>query len=194
MKHNFHDKFLATLTPYWIDTNDEIYFDPLAGTNSNYGETRRRGVEYEGRIDLQKFFSLLYLDKIELISNYNFEDARFVKGNNHKKFIPGVPRNQAGGGILIGFLKNFDFSLMYRYVGSQFAINDLANAITPNKHYAVLDGKLSFKQKNYEIFAGINNILNEFYTPYITYSTFNGNKALFPAPGRNFNMGVNIKF
>lgn len=194
VKHNFDDKALVTLTPYWIDNNDEIFFDPAAGSNSNYGETRRRGVEYEGRLDIHRFFPLGSIDSLELVSNYGFQDVRFVKGDNHKKFVPGVPRHQAGGGILIGFLENFDFSLMYQYTGSQFAINDVANTVTPNKHYSLLDAKVAFRHNNLEIFAGINNILNEYYTPYVTYSSFSGARNFFPAPGRNFDMGVNIKF
>ena len=58
--------------------------------------------------------------------------------------------------------------------------------------YFVLDGKMSYSLKNFEIFGEINNVLGEKYSTYV--SSFGTTKYYYPAPERNFMFGVDLKF
>jgi iron complex outermembrane receptor protein len=194
IKHNFNDKMILTVTPYWLDLKNEIFFDPVTFANSNYDKTRRVGLEVGQKIDLLEFLSIEPLHKLELFNNYTYQNARFIDGANDDKDIPMAPRYQVTSGLTAGFLKYFNASLMGHYVGSRFAINDTANSTAPVKPYYVLDSKFSFEHDNLEVFVGINNMADELYSSYVSKSTFSSTKSYFPAPERNYSFGVNMKF
>lgn len=59
----------------------------------------------------------------------------------------------------------------------------VATANVPATTYFLMDGKLLWSQKKYEVFASANNIFNTIYSDYIG----------LPQPGVNFNVGVRIK-
>ena len=124
VKHNYKDKSLIHVTPYWMDLKDEIFFDPVNFVNSNYDKTRRVGVEVGQQTDIQKFVEVDFLDKLEFFTNYTYQQPTFRKGANNKKDIPIVPRHQASAGLITQFFKHYNASLIGRYVGSRFAIND----------------------------------------------------------------------
>ncbi len=194
VKHNFNDTVILGITPYWIVNKNELYLDPLSFENKNYDKTSRNGIEFDQRVDLLKFVDLGFLKKLESITSYTYQDARFDKGPNNGKFIPLVPMHQATETISAQFLESYHLSLTERFVGSRYAISDLQNSTAPIKPYEVLDAKVAYKRKNYEIYAAANNILDMRYYTYVAKSGFSANKSYFPALERNFSMGVDIKF
>ena len=85
-------------------------------------------------------------------------------------------------------------SLLGRYVGSKYAINDTGNALAKAKGSFVTDLKLSYDRDEYEIFMSANNIFSRDYN---NYEATNGALTaydVFPAPEENFLFGVNVKF
>lgn len=197
IKHNFNNVALASLTPYYMIIDNEIFFDPtngFFGSNSNYDKTRRYGFELDGKVDLNHFMKLDFLDKWELFSNYTYQNPRFDEGANDGKDIPMVPRHQATAGTTVKFLDYFNFSLIGKYTGSRFAINDTLNETSPAKPYYVLDARLAYERDSLEFYVNINNILNELYAPYLVKSTSSTTKDAYPAPETNFVVGVNLKF
>ncbi len=194
IKHDLNDAVIVTVTPYQIDLNDEIFFDPVTFANSNYNETRRRGVEVGQQADLLKFFDLEKLSKLEFFTNYTYENAEFVDGIYDGKDIPLVPRHQTDVGVTVGFLKNYNVSLIGHYVGSRFAINDTNNDTPPVKPYYVMDTKLSYDRDLFGFFVAVNNIFDKKYYSYVSKSTFSTAKSYFPAPERNFTVGASVKF
>jgi iron complex outermembrane receptor protein len=194
IKHNFNDKMIVTVTPYWMDLKNEIFFDPVTFANSNYDKTRRVGLEVGQKIDILEFFKIEELNKLEFFTNYAYQNSRFIKGANDQKEIPMAPRYQVTSGLTAGFLKYFNASLLGHYVGSRFAINDNLNATAAIKPYYVLDSKFSFEHDNLEVFVGINNMADRLYSSYVAKSTFSSTKSYFPAPERNYSFGVNLKF
>jgi len=193
-KHNFDDKVIAYVTPYWIDNKNEIFFDPANFINSNYDKTRRVGVEFGQQTDIEKFFEVEFLDKLGFFSNYTYQVPKFNGGTNDKKFIPLTPRHQASAGLVTRFWGFYNASLIGRYVGSRFAINDTGNTTSPSKPYAVLDAKVSYERDQLEVFLALNNILDNQYSPYVVKSAFSNAKDLYPAPEFNMTLGVNVKF
>lgn len=194
LKHNFDDKVIVNVTPYWIDLKNEILFDPVKFVNTNYDKTRRVGVEAGEQVDLLKFFDVGFLDKWEFFANYTYQNPQFNGGANDGKDIPIVPRHQVSTGMITEFFKNYHISLMGRYVGSRFAINDTLNTTPPIKPYYVLDGKLAYKRDEFEAYVAINNMLDKKYFSYVAKSAFSNAKDFYPAAKQNLTVGVNLKF
>lgn len=193
IKHNFDDKITAQVTPYWIDIEDEIYYDPRTFANSNYDKTRRIGVEAGNTVNVLKFLDVGFLDKLEFFSNYTYQNPQFNKGTNDGKDIPLAPRHQVSSGMNLGFWDHFRLSLLAKYVGSRFAISDIENVTSPIKPYSVVDSKIVYTNDDLEIYAAVNNMFDELYEENAVYvsgfTTFH-----YPSPERNFTAGVNLKF
>lgn len=193
IKHNWDDKIIAQVTPYWIDIDNEIYFDPRTFTNSNYDKTRRIGLEVGNTVDILKFCDVDFLDKLEFFSNYTYQDPQFNQGTNEGKDIPLAPRHHISSGLTLGFLDHVQASLLAKYVGSRFAISDIENVGSRLKPYYVVDSKLSYRGENFEVYAAINNMFNQLYEENTVFVSGLGNFH-YPSPGRNFTAGVNLKF
>jgi len=197
IKHNFDDVALVSVTPYWMITNNEIFFDPsngFFGSNSNYDKTYRQGVEVGSKLDLNHFLKWGFLDKFEFSTNYTYQNPEFGEGINEGKYIPMTPHHQATGGVTTRFMKHYNLALVGKYTGSRFAINDTLNVTSPAKPYYVLDLRLAYEYDLMEIYLNVNNILNSKYSPYVVKSTTSTVKDEFPAPETNFTAGVNLKF
>ena len=198
VKHNFDNKAIVSVTPYIIDTDNEIFFDPtngFFGSNSNYDKIRRSGVEVGSRFDFKEFFeNLAFFEEMEYYANYTYQKPELQEGNNDGKEVPFVPHHQASTGIVVKFLKNFHVSLLGRYVGSRFAINDTGNQLPKAKPYFVTDFHIAFKKKNYEIFMKINNLFDEKYETYHATNNALTVRDVYPAPEMNFLWGVNVEY
>lgn len=192
IKHDFNDTVVGTLTLYQIDLNNEIFFDPATFANTNYNETRRRGIDVGQRTDVLKFVSVEQLDKLEFYANYTYLNAEFYKGVYDKNEIPMVPQNQVNAGLVFGFFKNYNASFNGRYIGNRYAINDQANARGKVKPLVVMDARLAFDRDPVEIFFAVNNLLDKKYNSYEV--VFGSARDHFPAPERNFTVGMNLKF
>ena len=180
-----------------MDNRNEIFFDPTQGffgANSNYEKTRRVGVEVGQETNIHKLIQIHSLDKLRWVTNYTYQNPRFNEGTNDKKQIPLVPHHQISNSLVTEFWKNYQLSLTDNYVSSQFAINDTANATPLLKPYMTVDSKLTYRNKNFEIYGAVNNIFNQYYSSLATKSTSSTAKSFFPSPTRNFTIGVNYKF
>lgn len=197
VKHNFNDVALVSVTPYWMVNDNEVFFDPtngFFGSNSNYDKTRRFGVEAGSNVDANRFLKFGFLDKLDVFTNYTYQDARFAKGPSDGKEIPMTPHHQVASGIMARFLDYYHAGLIGRYTGARFAINDITNVTSEAKPYYVMDVKLSYDRDPLEIYVNINNILNEQYSSYVVKSVSTTVKNEFPAPETNFTVGANLKF
>jgi len=197
VKHNHKDISEYSATYYVMFTNNEIFFNPQSGffgSNDNYDKTRRYGFEIEQKTNILKLYPIDFLDRLRVTTNYTYQDAKFLDGANGGKFIPFVPEHQANVGMTVGFLKHFNASLSGQFVGSRFSINDTANVTSKVKPYMTLNTKLTYNRKNMELFAGVNNITNEDYFSYVVKPVSSNAKDYYPAAGRNYNIGLTLKF
>ena len=190
IKHNLNNVTTITITPYWIDNKNEIYLDPNTYINSNYGHTRRVGVEFEQETDLLKIFQAP-LDTLTFNTSFTYQDPVFVGGPYNGSTIPMVPYTQGTTGFDLGFLKHFIFTANERFTGQEYASGDVQNQNSRSKQYWTSDIKLSYDLKYLDLFIGVNNIFNEFYNNYtILYPP----KYYYPAVGRTFLGGLKLKF
>lgn len=197
LKHNINDKVTLSVTPYWIDVKNEIYYNPNGGNfgwgaNENYDNTRRIGVELGSRFNILNIFDLAFLDRCEFFANYTYQNPQFADGAYDGKDVPLVARHQAQSGLTVGFFDNFNVSLLGRFIGSRFVGSDTSNALSPLKPYYVVDGKIAYNNNNLEVYAEVNNIFEEQYSTYVT--SYGTTKYFYPAEEKNFNVGMKLKF
>ncbi|MBU4343214.1 MAG: TonB-dependent receptor [Candidatus Omnitrophica bacterium] len=196
IRHNFDDLALIAITPYWIDIKDEIYVNPYPspGQNENYDKTRRKGVEMGIDLDLSRFIDLSYIDKTVLHANYTCQQAQFKGGDYGSNDIPMTPRHQAVAGLSAELHKNYNLSLTGRYIGERYAINDTRNETPKMKDCFTMDSKLSYNNDSLNVYACVNNIFGEKYFTYAAKSSSSNKKDYYPAPERNFEVGISYKF
>lgn len=198
IKQTWHNAMTVSVTPYVLKLHHEIFYDPSAGggfgANSNYGKTRRVGVEVHDRLDLARLVDTGRFDRFVLTAGYTYEDAQFIGGADAGKYVPEAPRNQADAGISLQYAKKLGLDLTGRYIGRQFAINDTANATPPIKAYFVFDGKVSWRFRRARVFLAVNNIFDKQYDTYVSKSASSVTKDYYPAPGRNVMVGMDVRF
>jgi iron complex outermembrane receptor protein len=196
IKHNLNDITSLTITPYWMDNKNEIFYDPYNvyfGSNNNYGHTRRIGIEFSQETDLLKMLPAR-LDKLTFNTSFTYQDPIFIGGPYNHSTIPGVPNTQATAGVAVGFLKHFIFTANEKFTGQKYAIDDVTNETARDKQYWITDLKLSYKLKMAELFVGVDNLFNEFYNDYTVMSTTSTDKVYYSAPGRTMLGGIKLKF
>ncbi|MFH1783057.1 MAG: TonB-dependent receptor [Candidatus Omnitrophota bacterium] len=197
IKHDFDNKAKIKLTPYLIDIKNEIYLNPSVwpGNNDNYDKTRRKGLEVGVEANIKDILEIDFLDKLSLSANYNYQEPKFKDGSFSGKYIPFVPKHSFNTVLEVGVFDGLNISASGRFIGDRYAINDTSNVASKVKNSFVCDTRLYFIKKYYEIYAGINNIFNEKYFDYAVKPTGAGTaKDYYPAPERNFEVGVKCKF
>lgn len=166
------------LALFQMTNQQEIYYDN--SVNRNYQDaTQRRGVELEGRFKPN--------DSLSLSANFGYIDARFV-GSGVR--MPLAPELKAQTGVLWHAASELSFSVSAEYVGAR---NNGANLSEtdhqPNlKAYQKVDLKAFYQIGGAEIFAGINNLFNDYYET----SAYGG--SFYPMPGRHAYAGLTYTF
>jgi outer membrane receptor protein involved in Fe transport len=179
LRHSLAERGELSLTVFEVTTENEIFFDNINQVNRNFEQdTRRRGVEAE--------FRLYPLASLYVWGNYTYLEAKF-KGLD--TFVPLVPEHSAALGLEWRLFKTLLLAVSGTYVDSKFDGNDLTNErFAKIDAYTVVDTKLTWTWKQVEVFAGINNIFDEF------YSTLAFSETYFTMPTRNYFGGLQWRF
>jgi len=180
-------KYISLKADYYImDLNNEIYYDPLTFQNSSYDHTIHHGLELE--TDLYVF------DSLHVYGNYTFAKSFFVGGTFAGNEIPLVPRHKFSSGFDYTFMNSLTFRYDATYVGERRFINDLQNNMPKLKSYMVHNVGLSYRKYGLEIFGAINNIFDAEYSEYGVLDFTLTRPGIYPAPRRNFLIGVSYRF
>lgn len=191
IRHFFTPDLMASLTLFHAKIKDEIFLDPTPapffGTNSNHPETLHRGVEVGARVDLFK--------KLTLSGNYTYEKATFETDPFEGNDIPAVPRHKANFGLRVhDMVPGLVFSADYNYVGSSFLISDQANQLKKLDNYFTINARLSYEWKILRTFVGVNNLTDEKYSEYGVAGAGGTTRNFYPAPERNWEVGIALIF
>lgn len=198
VRHAFGRLATLSVVPYWIDIEDEIYFDPSTFSNGNYDQTGRSGVETSVTFDLLKLGEIRNVQKFDLVLGHTYQEAEFLDGLNEGKTIPLVPDHQLMHRAAVRAWENFLFSLQGRWIGERVLGNDLDNNKTRAKGYYVVDARFAYTYKNLEFFIEVNNVFDKRYNTYeIEKNSFfapNVTRDVYPADERNMNAGLKVTF
>ncbi|MCZ4244629.1 TonB-dependent receptor [Pedobacter punctiformis] len=171
--------------------NDAEYF-------INAGGTKQQGIELETSFCIVQnrkgFLNNLYLRNGYTYSHFRFQD--FITGitNFNGNKLTGVPEHTLVNSLEFQFNKGLYFFAQHNYT-SAIPLND-ANTTFSNRYHLVevKTGirSLEIKNTHLDIFAGVNNLLNEKYS--LGNDLNAANERYFnPAAGINFYSGISIK-
>jgi iron complex outermembrane receptor protein len=191
-----------SVVPYRIELEDEIYFDPSTFSNGNYDETRREGIETYLTIDAMEVFGLEKgrpeLQRFEIGLGHTYQKPEFIGGLNDKNIIPLVPDHQFTHHLSVRAWENFQFVFRGRMTGERVIGNDLDNSKDRASAYYFADARFVYTLGAFELFVEVNNIFDELYNTYeiekTAFGSPNVTRDAFPAPERNMNVGVKVKF
>jgi iron complex outermembrane receptor protein len=174
------------LFPYQLEANGATFF-------RNQGETRHQGVEVAA--------TLRAAENLSVQGTYTLTDADFVDAQTldslslKGKTVPGIAKHRLSGNISWSPAPVW-MQLSARYTGA-YPVNNVNT--TRNGGYIVADAKFSyewnFQQSGVTLtpFININNMLNKRYNGSVVVNAFGG-RYFEPAPGRNWQAGVSIRF
>jgi iron complex outermembrane receptor protein len=185
VRHAFTDEIEANLTLFWIETRDEIFFNPYTYTNENFPETRRQGIELGAKVRPLQWLTLW--------GNYSYIKPTLREEPYSGNDIPGVPRHKASVGADIKVWNGLFFNTRANLVGSRYFFSDWANKVDKlDGHYSI-DAKLSYAWKGLKAFVGVNNLTNQKFSEFGVVNA-KGAQFFYPSPERNFIGGVSYTF
>jgi len=208
-------------TIYYMNYKDQLVLtgkinDVGAYTRTNIPNSYRAGIELQGGIKLGSrinasanlaFSRNKIKDFTEYIDDYDNGGQKTNQyGSTHIAFSPSVV---GGAGIHFLPVENAELSLLGKYVSRQYLDNTGMKGRSLDPFYTQ-DLRAMYtikrqpdkkgKQQEVSIIAQVNNILGEKYEPNgYTYSYFSGGTTVtenyyFPMAGRNFMVGLNVKW
>ena len=185
-------------TLFNIDVTDEVHLDAFTTGigNTNLPQSRRRGLEIDGRWPALK--------TVTLGAAYTYTDARFLEGvlpggaftqTNvviAGKTVPLVPRHKANFSASWVPLPKTRLNAIATYVGSKFMDNDEGNTLgTSIPPYTVVDLKLVHEKGPWRLSGSVNNLLDRKYYNYAVRSQFVLDRYnAYPLPERNVAVAV----
>ncbi|HUL37022.1 MAG TPA: TonB-dependent receptor, partial [Thermodesulfobacteriota bacterium] len=185
-RHAFTDWIEANLTLFWIETQNEIFFNPVTFTNENFPKTRRQGIEVGAKAKPFQWLSLW--------ANYSYINPTLQQQPYSGNTIPGVPRNKGSIGANVLIWNNLSFNTTATFVGSSYLISDWANRVSKNPGYYTIDLKLSYAWKGLMAFVGVNNLTNQKYAQWAVTNGTGTSQFYYASPTRNFIGGVSYTF
>src|SRR6186713_161847 len=211
-----NDKYNFGITGYYMHYKDQLVLtgkinDVGAYTRTNIPKSFRMGVEITAGVGITSWlnatgnFSLSknkVIDFGEYIDDY---DNGGQQTNQYSKTDIAFSPNMVGGATISFIpLKNAELSLISKYVGTQYLDNTENESRKLNAYYTQ-DARFIYTiskkcLKELIIILQANNIFDMLYEPNgYTFSYYYGGSLTtenyyFPMAGRNFMVGVNVKF
>jgi iron complex outermembrane receptor protein len=169
---------------FQLDLQNEIAFNPTEtpaepfGTYQNFKETRRRGVT------LTESYQLT--NQIQINSQINYVDARFMNQPVSGHMIPAVPNWHANVGLDYAFRENWHAKFFAVYTGSRYPSLDQENVGKKQSSYWLNDIALQYERMYYQVGFEVDNLFNAKYTAYTLYDSLAQSYLYYPGAGRSF--------
>lgn len=168
--------------------------DSLSDHYFNAGKTNQKGIELSANYRSGTDGELGY----QFGTSYTFNDYHYLdyvnsNGDYSGNRIPGIPANTIVLRADLNFESLVYFNATFQHTDA-IVLND-ANDVHA-KPYNLIGFKTGchlLKNRNLEIYLGIDNLLNEVYSLGNDLNAF-GNRYFNPAPGRNYYGGVKFDF
>jgi len=210
------DKYSIGITGYYMQYKDQLVLtgkinDVGAYTRTNIPKSYRTGVEFVAGSEITSWLNATVnfsvsknkvTDFTEYIDDY---DNGGQQTKQYSKTDIAFSPNMIGGAT-INFipLKNAELSFISKYVGKQYLDNTQNESRKLNAFYTQ-DARIIYMiskkwLKEMNIILQANNVFDKKYEPNgYTFSYYNGGRLTtenyyFPMAGRNFMVGVNVRF
>jgi iron complex outermembrane receptor protein len=197
-------KLAANLAFYWMEVEDEIFFNPyvrdfsfgfLSPQNVNLDEVRHRGIE--------AWASWRALDWLELYGSYTLDDTQIEKdriSSLEGERLPITPLHRGNAGAIVKLPHGFEFGLNANVVGERSVANDLAGADDDLDPYFTLDTTLAWRRPlgdrfDVSVLFRVRNLSDEEYEEFAAAPSFGiGPTGFNPAPGRHYEAGFTLSW
>lgn len=183
IQHVFNEKIMAGATLFLIDTDNEIFYNPVSFQNTTYKETTRRGFEL--------FTEYRPLENLTFRGSFTYTDAKMGDGDYDNETVPLVPKYALHLNACYTLLDQITFSGTIHWAKGAYLGSDWANAYDSwlGENYWTTDLRVSWHPVQwFEIYTGVNNLFDE---EYATSGYYTPNK-IYPAPGVNVYMGIRL--
>jgi len=182
MRHLFNDYFKMNLSFYWMELDNEIWYDPDAKHYKNYGKTSHKGVEAG--------WEFRFTEALSGFLNYSYTMAKNERGEYKGRYLSHIPLHKGSLGMRLDTGYGLKANLNLTSVCSSYL--DSANT-DKLPEYTTLDINLRYEYKRLSAYVSIDNLFDERYNSY-GYKKSTGVKYFCPAPGRTFALGVGMEF
>jgi iron complex outermembrane receptor protein len=185
VRHYFSDDLFVHVNVFRLDTDNEIFFNPVTFQNENIdGKTRRDGVELS--------FDAKATNWLTLRGSYTYMSAKIREGVFAGRNVPDVPRHKATMDVTYHITNEAAAILNGVYVGGRPFVSDFANDFGNQDGYFLVNAKFTYRWKSCRAFLDINNLTNKRYSQYGVIGGFPLERAFYPSPGRNFLAGISF--
>lgn len=178
---NFTRDIGAAATVFSGRHKNEIYYNPLTFTNSNYGKTRREGIEAS--------FFWLVVPGLRLDLGYTYMDARFDGDDLDGNRVPMVPKNKLSAAVSWAF-KDLALTFSSLYTGDRYMTSDVRNLYSAMGGFTVYDLTAVYAWKGLKLTGGVRNLFDKQYSEYAVVNNTTGARNYYPSPERNYILGV----
>ena len=96
--------------------------------------------------------------------------------------------------VICNMTKEASFILNGIYVGERPFISDFPNAFSDQASYFIMNAKLMYKWKPFNVYITVNNLTNKEYAEFGVIGGVPLEKAFYPSPTRTFLAGLSIDF
>lgn len=181
----FGENLNINASVYALFMHDEIMYyqrsTPAGNTvNDNLPDTMRLGADIYASYDVG--FGGAY-------SGASLVDARFIAGEFDGNKIPLVPWFNCFAGVFVRPVDLLTITFQANYTAAQYQASDMTNSLRKMPDYVTFDIRANARVCKYaSVFASVENVLDE------TYATVAVKNSFYPAMGRMFKVGLNLKF
>ncbi|GAB0056444.1 Vitamin B12 transporter BtuB [Candidatus Magnetaquicoccaceae bacterium FCR-1] len=186
-RHTWNPTLKGEINLFRVVTRDEIYYDLMAGVNTNLnGTVTRDGLE----LQMEKQF-----ESWSLTGYTTWTKAEIDSGTYAGKRMPGVAGFKGGGTLRYFPWEQQTWELDGRYIGSRPYISDFANGYGEQAGYWLLDASVRHQWSNTTGWLKVNNLTGREYAEFGGLSFgFPPERGWFASPGRTFLVGVTSHF
>jgi len=174
---------------YEMKLQDEIGYDAAAndgwGANVNFPDSEREGANIFAATELGGWLSLN--------TSLSYTDAKISHGVAAGKRVPFVAKNTGTLGLSMQLFEFVSVNFNTVYTGKRYRSGDDLNTAGLIDENITFDTALLFSYKDIDISGRIENITDEHYAGYQSYSVWSGNTQ-YPQPGRNYEASITYRF
>jgi TonB-dependent siderophore receptor len=181
LHHHFNESLRANLSFYWMELDNEIWYDYVTNKYQNYGKTSHKGVETSLDFKVAKWLSGF--------ANYTYSRAKNETGSYSGKYLTSIPIHKASSGLHFATDFGLSLNLGITYIGTSYIDSTNNNRLSS---YTTVDTKMNYEYKAMNIFLAIDNLFDKEYN---SYGYVSGSTKYFnPAAGRTFTGGIEMRF
>ncbi|HEU4709381.1 MAG TPA: TonB-dependent receptor, partial [Methylophilaceae bacterium] len=144
------------ITAFYVDLNNEIYFNPLTFANTNLDQTHKYGVEIQDRWDItdQLSSSIIYT-----YTRAKIDHEADGAGSFDCKDLPGVPKNSINASLNYRPIKPININLSHTWRSSSYVIGDFANSLNEKQDdYHSTNMAVTYQWHEFQWFAAVSNL------------------------------------